>query len=276
MILPRYKRLASPRQFVVEQDPVRCEYAVTLPVIPRHPVCKDLGSRVRAARLEGGDLALRRGRAAEHLTGRCLVEAGLDPALADRLQYADRAQSSNVRSVFGHVEAHAHVRLRRQVIDLLRLDAVDQFQHISRGGNIPIMQMQVRPVLHMRIFIDMIDAVRVECAGTPDGAMHFVAFAQQQLRQVGAVLTGDPGDQRFFHFFHLYLFVSERSSRLPCVSALKHKFYTTFCRVPIAVERGSLMGRVEAPHRMEYFPDLRARQGVPTSLDGLYPLRFLA
>jgi hypothetical protein len=33
----------------------------------------------------------------------------------------------------------------------------------------------------------------------PRGAVHFVAFLEEQLREIGAVLTGDTDDQSFFH-----------------------------------------------------------------------------
>jgi hypothetical protein len=53
-----------------------------------------------------------------------------------------------------------------------------------------------RHLLFVRILVEVIDAVRIERAGPADQAVHFVAFIQQELRQIGAVLAGDAGDQR--------------------------------------------------------------------------------
>ncbi len=47
----------------------------------------------------------------------------------------------------------------------------------------------------MRIDIEMIDALGVERGRAALDAVHDVAFRQQQFGEIGAVLTGDAGDQ---------------------------------------------------------------------------------
>jgi hypothetical protein len=42
----------------------------------------------------------------------------------------------------------------------------------------------------------MVDAMRVEQAGAAFDAVHHVALFEQQFGEIGAVLTGDAGDQR--------------------------------------------------------------------------------
>jgi hypothetical protein len=54
------------------------------------------------------------------------------------------------------------------------------------------------PVLFVRILVEVVDAAGVEGRRAPDHAVHFVAFVEKELREVGAVLTGDAGDQRTF------------------------------------------------------------------------------
>ena len=44
----------------------------------------------------------------------------------------------------------------------------------------------------MRIFVDVVDAVRIEGTGAADNSVNFVAFAQQQFRQIGAILASNP------------------------------------------------------------------------------------
>ena len=51
----------------------------------------------------------------------------------------------------------------------------------------------------VRIGVEVVDPRGIEGAGAADDAVHFVAFFKQQVRQVGAVLSGDAGDERFFH-----------------------------------------------------------------------------
>ena len=45
----------------------------------------------------------------------------------------------------------------------------------------------------------MVDPGGVEGRGTALDAVDFVALAEKEFGQVGAVLTGNPGDQGFFH-----------------------------------------------------------------------------
>ena len=47
----------------------------------------------------------------------------------------------------------------------------------------------------VRILIEMIDAVGVEQRGAALDAVDFVALAQQELGEVGAVLASDAGDE---------------------------------------------------------------------------------
>jgi hypothetical protein len=53
-------------------------------------------------------------------------------------------------------------------------------------------------MVDMRILVQVIDAVGVEQAAAALDAMDFIAFAQQQFCQVGAVLSGDACDESDF------------------------------------------------------------------------------
>jgi hypothetical protein len=48
----------------------------------------------------------------------------------------------------------------------------------------------------MRIAVEMVDATGREAARAPDEAVDLLSLAEQQLREIGAVLTGDTGDER--------------------------------------------------------------------------------
>ena len=53
------------------------------------------------------------------------------------------------------------------------------------------------------VLIDMIDAVGVKRARPPDKATDLIAFGEQELGQIGAILTGDSSNQRFFVISYL-------------------------------------------------------------------------
>ena len=61
-----------------------------------------------------------------------------------------------------------------------------------------MVQDEAAPLL-VRILVEVVDAVGVEQRGAAFDAMHFVAFAQQEFGEIGAVLAGDAGDESFFH-----------------------------------------------------------------------------
>ena len=111
--------LAAAGGFVVEEDAVGGEELIALAVVTGEPVGIDLGGGIGALRLEGGVFVLRRGGGTEHLAGGGLVEAGLDPALADDLQQADGAQRGDIAGVFGQVKADADMGLGGEVVDLV-------------------------------------------------------------------------------------------------------------------------------------------------------------
>ena len=94
--------------------------------------------------------------------------------------------------------------LRRKIVDLGRLRFLHDADEIGRIGHIAVMQEEVR-ALDMRVGINVIDARRVERRGPPLHAVNDIAFRQQQLRQISAVLAGDAGNEGDFvtHSFTL-------------------------------------------------------------------------
>jgi hypothetical protein len=80
------------------------------------------------------------------------------------------------------------VTLGAQVVDLGRLNIVNEICHLSRHREISIMKM--KPDLRsMRVMVDMINAIGVESAGTADKPVNLVAFVQKKLSQVTAILA---------------------------------------------------------------------------------------
>ena len=54
----------------------------------------------------------------------------------------------------------------------------------------------------VRVAQNMFEASRIEAAGTADDAVHLVAFFEEQLGEVGAILAGDARDEGLFRFCH--------------------------------------------------------------------------
>ena len=49
----------------------------------------------------------------------------------------------------------------------------------------------------MRVLVEMIDSLRIEGGGAPDDAVNLIAFVEQKLGKIRAVLTSDSSDERF-------------------------------------------------------------------------------
>ena len=91
----------------------------------------------------------------------------------------------------------ADVALRRQVVNLVRLHLLDDADQIGGVGQIAVVQDEVA-VLHVRVLVEMVDAVGVEERGAALDAVDDVALLQQELGEIGAILAGDAGDQGDF------------------------------------------------------------------------------
>jgi len=203
--LARHERLATPRRLMVEQNAVARVHPVALAVIHRHPVRVHLGTPIRTARVERRRLLLRHLlHQPEHLRRTGLVEPRLNAHLADRLQQTHRAGGRDIGGVFGRVETHPHVALRRQVVHLGRLDLADQPRQVAAIGQVAVVQVQV--VLEaVRIGINPIQPRRVERGSPADDAVHLVPLLEQQLREVRTILAGDSRNKHFFNIRHTFI-----------------------------------------------------------------------
>src|SRR5439155_20904214 len=134
---------------------------------------------------------------------------------ADGLQPSHRPGGTDVRRVFRAVEAHTDVALGGQIVDFVRLNLSDQPGQRAGVAQIAIVQKQPGAP-RMRVVVNRIQAPRIESAGPPNNAVHFVSFGQQQLRQVGPVLSGNSGNERFLsHRLRLRDLKSSRTMASP-------------------------------------------------------------
>src|SRR3546814_19087111 len=81
-----------------------------------------------------------------------------------------------------------------QIVDLRRLDLLDEADQVRRIRKIAIVQKE--PGLRLvGIVVEVVDAFGVEGGGASLDTVDDIALPQQHFRQIGAVLTRDSGDQ---------------------------------------------------------------------------------
>ncbi len=113
---------------------------------------------------------------------------------AHRLENAQGAKGIAIGGVFRRLEAHRHMALSTQVVDLIGLHLLDDPDQVGAVREVAVVQHQPR-VAFVGILIEVIDPGGVEAAGPPLDAVHRIALLQQQLSQVAAVLTCNPCDE---------------------------------------------------------------------------------
>src|SRR5579862_5241331 len=119
--------------------------------------------------------------------------------IANCLEQPYRSSSHHIGGIFGLIETHAHVTLRRQIVNFIRLHCIEHTPQASAVSDIAIMQHHFWLGI-MRIHIEMFETPGVECRGSSDDAMDLIATIRKKLRKVRSILAGDPSDQGFFHF----------------------------------------------------------------------------
>ena len=191
---------AAHRAFVIEEDTVAGVDAVGLTVVDGNPVGVELGDGVGAARVEGGALLLRGFlHQAVEFGGAGLVEAALlfQAEDADGFEYAQGADAVGVGGVFGLFKADRDVALRGEVVDFVGLHLLNDADQAAGIGEVAVVQDELAIGLVL-ILLEVIDAVGVEERRATLDAVDFVAFVEEKLGEVGAVLAGDAGDEGDF------------------------------------------------------------------------------
>jgi hypothetical protein len=172
-------------------------HAVGFAIIHRDPIGIKLGGRIGRARIERRRFRLRNLLdLAEHLRGRGLVEphAVLEAENADRLEQAQGTDGVGIGGVFGGLEAHLDMALGGQIVDLRRPHLLDDPDQAGAVGEVTVMELEADIGL-VQVAVEVVDPSGVEGRGAPLDAVDFIALAQQQFGEIGAVLSGHAGDQ---------------------------------------------------------------------------------
>ena len=191
--LARHELEAAPRALVVEQDAGDGVEPEALAVVHRDPVPVHLRHAVRAPRIEGRRLALRRlDDLAEHLARAGLIEPRLRRRLLHRLEHARDAER-------GELAGEHRLGPRR-----LRRSSAPRGCRSRRAACRATASVERRLVEQVgRHQLDPVDEVRDALVRRRRAAAHdaddAVALREQQLGEVGAVLARDAGDQRGRH-----------------------------------------------------------------------------
>jgi len=214
----------APGALVIEEDAVAGIHAVGLAVVDGDPVGVELGDAVGTAGIEGGGFLLGDFLdEAVELGGGGLVNAGFvgEPEDADGLENAEGAEGVGIGGVFGRLEAHLHMALGTEVVDLIGLHLLDDADQVAAVGEIAVVEDEPWGVASggalVGILVEVIDACGVEAAGAALDAMHHIVLLEQQLGQVGAVLAGDAGDDCGFGHRRLFGCFACYSLTLACL-----------------------------------------------------------
>lgn len=191
----RVTKVSPPWGFVIEEYPVDGKHAVRFAIIARDVEGIGLGRRIGTAGVEGGrfglwcfhDLTI-------HFRRGGLIKPRLQAKFPHPFENSNRSQAGNVARIFGYVEGNLHMRLGSQIVNLVRShhfeNAVD-----GRGVRQVAERKMQADILFVPILIDVVDPAGVEGRGASHHAPHFVATADQEFREVGAILSGDAGNQ---------------------------------------------------------------------------------
>ena len=187
---------------MVEQDAVDSEHTVSIAVLLDHPETVLLGHSIRRVGVERSGLALGNFLdLAVQLRGRSLIHlAGLgQTADADGLQHAQNTQCVHITGVLGCIEGDLNMALCSQIVDLVGLDLAHQTDQTGGIGQVTVMQGD-------SVLLDqVVDTSGVGDGSAADDAVDFIPLLQQELCQIGTILTSDTGNQCFFHNFDPHL-----------------------------------------------------------------------
>ena len=164
---------------MVKQNSVAGIHSVSFAIIYDDPVAVQLRNGIRRARVKRRRLLLRYllNEAVEFGSAR-LIKPGLllKAQDSDRFEQSQHTKGVRIRRILRLFKRDLHMRLRRQIVDLIRLHLLYDVDQRCRISHIPVMQDELG-ILVMRIFVDMIDARSVEQRSAPLDAMHFVSLS---------------------------------------------------------------------------------------------------
>ncbi len=147
-----------------------------------------LGHTIGAAGIERRAFNLGNGlHHAKHLRGAGLVKTYLGVDQANGFKQIEAANAGDLRGGGRLIKRHAHKALSGQVVYFGGLHLLHHGDARAQVGQVVFDQIQIRAVLDAQLF----DSPEVDRTGAAVGAVHGVALVEQELRQIGTILTGN-------------------------------------------------------------------------------------
>ena len=84
-----------------------------------------------------------------------------------------------------------------QVVDLVGLHLLDHVDQAGGVGHVAVVKHQAALFL-VGILVEVVDAIGVQQGSAALDAVHFIPLLEKELGEIGAILTGDAGDQSSF------------------------------------------------------------------------------
>lgn len=194
---------------VVEEKTRAYEHAVCFAIILREIVRVSLCAAIGAAGPERRRFTLRRRSLAKDLTRRSLVDAGLfdETCEPDRFEDVERTTAVNLEGVLRQVERITYVALRGEIVDLVRRNFRNDVSEAQAVGHVTKVEVD-------RLLFGEVRNAPLAGFGTraSDDAVDFIVHREQEFSEVGAILSGDAGNEGDF-LGHVKLLVKERYYR---------------------------------------------------------------
>ena len=188
--------LTTQWRLVIEQYPVAGVHLVSFAIVHRNPVSIHFRNRIRRARIKRRCFLLWNFlHQTVQFRGRRLIDTGFIAQTQQTygFQNTQGAYTVGIGCVLGRIETHFYVTHGCQVINFIGLHLLNDTGDVHRVGKVAIVQYQIA-VLHMRILIQVIDAVGIEQRRATLHPMYNISHFQQVFCQIGAILPGNPGN----------------------------------------------------------------------------------
>jgi len=154
-------------------------------------VAVDLGNAVGASGVKRRCLALRDlVDLAEHLRRTCLVDADIAIDQANGVEQPGDTEGCDLAGEYRLAKGCLHEGLSGEVVDLFGPVGAQQIDHRHFVEQITWDEPD--------LILYVCDSLEVDGAGASDHADHLVALSEQELGEVGAILSGDSCDESAF------------------------------------------------------------------------------
>ena len=180
---------------MIVENAIASKEAIRLPVNAHELSGESLGAAVGRSWPQWRLFALWRFFCApENFRARGVVKAHRLRLIARNLEQAQRRHSNFFASRFRNFETQTDMALSGEVINFRGTHFGKNPPQSRAIGKIPVMQ---KKAFLVDIFVapQMLNARAEQVAGSPNDPVNLVTFLQQQLGQIGSILTGDAGNQ---------------------------------------------------------------------------------